>query len=170
MSNSPYRYFLHRHLQTADLLASAPHPRTQLYVLLNPSKANETVDDPTITRCKGFASRDGFTEMEVVNLFAFRATDPRDLEAAMRNGVDVIGPGNDMRIEMAAKKADRIMLGWGANHYADRIKAVLLLLKPWSQKLHCLGFTKAGQPRHPLYLPGHAHVKLWSVEHTGVSL
>ena len=119
------------------------------FCLLNPSTADATTDDPTLRRCLGFARRWGCGGVEIVNLFALRATDPRDL----RRAADPVGPRNDAAIVRAATRAELLVAAWG-NHGAlhDRAKAVLAALARTST-VHTLGLTKLGHPRHPLYTP-----------------
>jgi hypothetical protein len=78
--------------------------------MLNPSTADATEDDPTIRRCVGFARRERCGVLEVVNLFAFRATNPQ----ALRSAPDPVGPANDRFIEKAVERADLIVVAWGA--------------------------------------------------------
>jgi hypothetical protein len=124
--------------------------RRMLFVMLNPSTADATEDDPTIRRCIGFAEREGCGQLEVVNLFALRATDPRALTSAK----DPVGPANDAKIVQARNRADIIVAAWGASmprttaYRRDRRVKDLL----WEHTIHALGFTKTGQPRHPLYV------------------
>ena len=117
------------------------------FVMLNPSTANAKRDDPTIRRCMGFARAWGFGGVDVVNLFAFRATDPR----ALREAADPIGPANDRHLRRAVRSAGLIVLAWGAHEMArDRAaRARPLFNRPGSR---CLGLTQSGEPRHPLYL------------------
>jgi hypothetical protein len=118
-----------------------------LWVMLNPSTADERRDDPTIRRCIGFSRAWGFGAMEVVNLFALRATEP----AAVAAHAHPIGPENDRRIRAAAKRADATIAAWGAFDWAaPRAERVL----PWLGAAQCLGRTAGGFPRHPLYAPG----------------
>ena len=84
------------------------------FVALNPSTADATHDDPTIRRCIGFARRWGAGGVDVVNLYAFRATKPRDLFAAD----DPVGPDNDAWIDAVVARADRVVLAWG--HHGAR--------------------------------------------------
>ena len=94
------------------------------------------------------AQRWGFGGIEVVNLFAFRSTKPRDLWTAD----DPIGPHNDLHIKRAAAHCQACVLAWGNLPIGrlDRARSVLKLLA--GKKLLCLGMTKQQQPRHPLYL------------------
>lgn len=143
-----YRYALSR---TWDV------GRPVLWIMLNPSVADADHDDPTIRRCTGFAARWGYPGIEVVNLFAYRATDPRALLA----NHDPVGPDNDLAIQDAAARAGIIVAAWGAfaQHY-DRVQMVLLLLRRYA--LHTLGLTKDGHPRHPLYVARSTSPTLWT--------
>lgn len=153
MAADVYRYVLHRRWD--DRL-----PRVA-FVMLNPSTADETHDDPTIRRCTAFARRWRFGSLEVVNLYAYRATRPADLWAANAP----IGPQNDRYLQRAAARADRVVLAWGnGGGRAGRGAAVAQMLGR-IRPLSCLGLTRLGQPRHPLYArretsPGRFHVGL----------
>lgn len=130
----------------------AARPRL-LWVLLNPSIADDTTDDQTLRRCTRFSHDwEEYGGLEIVNLFAFRATDPRDLQRAP----DPIGPENDWYVAEAASRAAGIIVAWGERGtYRQRDCAVLALLSLHSaQPLRCLGTTRNGCPRHPLYLAG----------------
>lgn len=138
-----YRYALSRRLSD-----SAIAPAEALFVMLNPSTADACVDDATIRRCKGFALRFGCSHLLVANLYAWRATNPRDLWAAP----DPIGPENDAVIAALAERASLIVCAWGqTGPDKHRPAAVIDLLSDYP--CLALGFTKHGQPRHPLYLP-----------------
>lgn len=137
-----YRYLLVR--DWSDLLTV--ERRTCLFVMLNPSTADASQDDPTIRRCIAFAKGWGYSRLEVVNLFALRATDPRELELV----TDPVGPGNDAAIQEAAERAQLIVCAWGTKgqlFYRDVTAARLLE----GRTLHCLARTKDGHPGHPLY-------------------
>jgi len=118
------------------------------FVLLNPSTADATRDDPTIRRCLRFAAAWGFGGVEVLNLFAYRTPRPKLLFRA----ADPVGPDNDRYLHNAARRIDPLVLAWG-NHGAclGRDLHVLNLLEN-GRPLFCLGQTRLGQPRHPLYL------------------
>lgn len=120
-----------------------------VFVLLNPSTADGAVDDPTLRRCIGFARRWGMGGLQVVNLFALRATDPR----ALREAGDPVGPLNDQVLHEVAGNAARVVYGWG-NHGVlfGRGEAVWRSLGSGQ----CFGLTAVGQPRHPLYVRGDA--------------
>lgn len=121
-----------------------------LFIMLNPSTADAVVDDPTIRRCIGFAEREDMGGIEVVNLFAFRATDPKDMKSA----ADPVGPENDTVIRQALMEAETVVCAWGAHgNHQGRSQAVLDLIRGEGHKPLSLGpLTKGGQPRHPLYL------------------
>jgi hypothetical protein len=125
---------------------------TIAFIGLNPSTADEFQLDPTVTRCVRRADRLGFGRLVMLNLFAFRATDPQDMFKRHRAGRDVIGPDNDEWLRREASEAATVVCAWG-NHgtLAGRDREVLRLLG--GIKLHCLGKSKTGQPKHPLYLP-----------------
>lgn len=121
------------------------------FVMLNPSTADGSADDPTIRRCMRFARDLGFGGMYVVNLYAFRATKPADLWRAE----DPVGPENDAYLKRAflaaAAVGKPVIAAWGANARPDRVAQVLDL--PLAREsLHAFGLTKGGAPRHPLYL------------------
>jgi hypothetical protein len=125
-----------------------------LFVMLNPSTADARIDDRTIRRCMSFAKRDGFPAIDVVNLFAFRATFPRDLRSAK----DPIGPENDEEIADALKRAGQVIAAWGVSvprPHAHRPARVLELLKERGA-VWALRITPTGAPEHPLYIPGDA--------------
>jgi hypothetical protein len=134
----PYRYTLWRVWNTAL-------PRVA-FILLNPSTADAKLDDPTVRRCVGFARAWGFGSLELVNLFAYRATHPRELKTAP----DPVGPANDDTILQAVSSAQLIVVGWGTHGgLYGRDRAVLRLLP---DSICSLGATRDGFPRHPLYL------------------
>lgn len=117
-----------------------------MFVGLNPSTADAEQDDPTIRRCIGFAKEWGYGELLMGNLFAFRATNPAIMAAAD----DPIGPDNDMWLNELAEEASLVIAAWGAHPIAaSRAQQVVETL----DDVKCLGVTKGGHPRHPLYLP-----------------
>lgn len=121
--------------------------RRLLWVLLNPSTADETRDDPTNRRGMRFAYSWGYGSLVFCNLFAIRTPEP----AEMKKAADPVGPRNNGWIIGEAHEADKIVLGWGVyGTHRGRDREVLELLKGF--KLYCLGQTKGGQPRHPLYM------------------
>lgn len=120
-----------------------------LWVMLNPSTADGSANDPTIRKCVGFAKRWGAGAIEVVNLYAFRATDP----ARLREPVcEPVGPDNDVHIRAAIDRAAQIVCAWGANasDHGPRPAAVRRMLDEAGRTAHCLGRVASGSPRHPL--------------------
>ena len=127
------------------------------FIMLNPSRANETDNDPTIRRCVHFAQRWGYGSLNVVNLFAFITPDPRILKQA----ADPVGAECDRHLLDAAHQADRIVIAWGnLGRFHHRDRAVLELLASYNP-IYCLGQNQAGQPCHPLYLPNHIQPSLY---------
>ena len=117
------------------------------FIGLNPSTADEIKNDRTVTRCENFAFEWKYGGLWMLNIFAFRATDPRRMKAAP----DPVGPDNDAYILRVADKAGLIVAAWGNNgEYGSRGLTVCQLLK--HTNLYCLGVTNQGQPKHPLYL------------------
>ena len=137
-----YRYALTRDWQAdGDRVA---------FIMLNPSTASELRNDPTVERCERRARALGAGAFRVVNLFAFRATDPRDLRAAP----EPVGPDNDRILAEAATWADRIICAWGVHGtHQGRAASVEAMLRATGHPLNHLGLSKHGHPRHPLYIP-----------------
>lgn len=135
--------------------------RPQLtYVMLNPSTADASADDPTIRKCRGFAERLGFGGIHVVNLYAFRATKPQALWASQASGVDIVGPENDDVLREAFRRGDAVA-AWGAHGKADRVEFVSILARAVGARLHALSVTKSGAPGHPLMLPYSSALTPW---------
>lgn len=157
-----YRYELTRSFNPQDLLGRlGPLTIGQpcVFIMLNPSTADATEDDPTLRRCVGFAKREGFFELVVVNLFALRSADPR----ALKSHPDPIGPRNDDALLKAAQGAGLVVAAWGANPFAvDRANDVSEGLLSWGvEEIKCLGVNADGSPRHPLYTPGLTKLETW---------
>lgn len=137
-----YRYLLRR---VVDPMARD----TALFVMLNPSTADATTNDATIRRCMRFTKDWNYHILEVVNLFAFRSTDPKKLKTAE----DPVGPDNDKWITRRAEKASVIVAAWGTHGVLlERDQAVKKLLSNLENPLQCLGVTQDGHPKHPLRL------------------
>lgn len=121
-----------------------------MFLMLNPSNADADIDDPTIVRCIGFAKRLGYTRLTVRNLFAYRATKPKDLfKAAYPEG-----PDNDIAL---SHHTELTICAWGANASERRVNQVLRLLG--DRPLWCLGYCSDGiTPRHPLMLRNDAEL------------
>jgi hypothetical protein len=141
-----YRYSLTRELS----LFTPGAEGTVLFVMLNPSTADASIDDPTIRRCIGFARTWGFARLTVGNLYALRATDPRELAS----DADPIGPENDRWLAELAASARQVVYAWGANPMAAlRAADARRIIECIAAPPVCLGRTKHGDPRHPLYVP-----------------
>lgn len=134
--------------------------RRLLWCGLNPSVADAERDDLTVTKCIEFTRRAGYGELVIVNLFAYRATDPDDLVAAAKAG-DVEGPGNIGVICDEVAKADAVVVCWGAT--VDKLTSpprrsvwpgiarfnVVGAARRQDKPVLCLGLTAGGHPRHP---------------------
>lgn len=146
-----YRYELLRELERPLFVAS----RRVCFVMLNPSVGNGEEDDPTLRRCMGYAQAWGFDLMSVVNLFGWVSTDPRQL----RQADDPIGPRNDEFLFAEAGRADRIVVAWGdKNPFPERSRLVTQSLRDANRVPFALGLSQAGNPRHPLMMPGNAQL------------
>ncbi|WP_353930180.1 DUF1643 domain-containing protein [Okeanomitos corallinicola TIOX110] len=129
------------------------------FVMLNPSTADHEKDDQTLRKCINFAKSWGYGSLEVVNLFAYRATKPNKLKS---KDIEPVGSKNNQYILSAIERAEKIILGWGAwlddvsiSKYPiikHRDKEVLTLIND-KKPLYCLRITKNGYPNHPVYLP-----------------
>lgn len=134
-----YRYRLWRWWDSAQSMC--------LWIMLNPSTADADTDDPTIRKCCGYARRWGYGGIMVVNLFAYRATDPREL----RRVADPVGPDNDVFIRTEAEAAGAAVCAWGTKG-GDRASDVVNMLEGVGVELWAVRFTHAGHPGHPLYV------------------
>lgn len=122
-------------------------------LMLNPSTADETKNDPTVERCERRARGGGFGGLIVLNIFAFRATDPADMKAA----ADPIGPENDDYLTAHFIRANAIggtvCAAWGVHgSHLNRAARVLEMARHLDVDLMCLKQTKEGHPGHPLYI------------------
>lgn len=120
------------------------------WIMLNPSTADASTDDPTIRRCMRFAIDWGYGGIAVRNLFAFRATDPDELLRA----VNPVGDQNNAAILDLWDVCPKVVAAWGAfPQAAPRAAEVCRAIAGHGFQLHCLGVTKSGAPVHPLYIP-----------------
>lgn len=132
-----------------------------MFVGLNPSTADERQDDPTIRRCIAYAKAWGYSALCMTNLFAFRATEPKDMKAV----ADPVGPENDAHLLAMAGGAGVIVAAWGTHGtHRGRDAAVRKLLPA----LYCLALTKDGHPAHPLYLKKTLTPVLLAASDTGI--
>lgn len=150
-----YRYSLQRQWDPTT-------PRA-LWVMLNPSTADALEDDATVRRCIGFSKRWKCGGLTIINLFAFRATNPAELKVAK----DPVGPENDHYIRAAVRAYhagvyQRVVVAWGTHGwYQGRGAIVTDRLRRLNVPTQCLGVTKNDQPKHPLRLPYATVCKPW---------
>ena len=141
-----YRYILRRNV---NMLGHG----TVVFCMLNPSTADAVEDDPTVRRCINYAKQWGARTLQVVNAYAYRATDPRQ----MLRADDPVGPANNIYIDRAARSAARspvpgfFICAWGVNITDARQTKVLSIIRQHTKPM-ALATTKHGVPRHPLYL------------------
>lgn len=129
------------------------------FVMLNPSTATEVQNDPTVERCERRARTLGYGAFRVTNIFAWRDTDPK----AMRAAPEPIGPENDAAILDACDWADRTICAWGTHGaFLNRGPAVESLIRATGIAPYHLGLSKAGHPKHPLYLRYTQQPELWT--------
>lgn len=144
-----------------------------VFVMMNPSTADEMHDDPTIARCQGFAQRDGFGGVEIFNVFPLRSTDPKGLLDG------IAGPFADENertlqaipatVFNEPKKLPAIVVAWGVRvggrklveHYRKAASIVNAASVMIGSHVCCLGTTKDGSPRHPLYVHGDTKLVPW---------
>ena len=137
-----YRYRLWRHWEKNG-------KPTLAWILLNCSTATASANDPTVERCERRARMMGFGGVEVVNIFAYRATDP----LVMKAQEDPIGPDNDRAILEAIADCGMVICGWGTHGaHMNRGREVTSMLISKGVDLHCLTITEGGHPGHPLYV------------------
>lgn len=148
-----YRYLLRRVWDTKL-------PRF-LIVMLNPSTADAEKDDATIRSCTRLCNELGAGSYEVVNLFAFRATDPKKLYSNMFQ--ENVGPDNDVTIQAALSRCDLPIVAWGAHELAvNRGEQVNTIIRKKRPATFCFGVTKHGAPKHPLYIKSNQKLEVYS--------
>lgn len=121
------------------------------WLMLNPSTADEVKNDPTVERCERRARMWGYGGSVVFNIFAYRATDPKD----MRAQADPVGPENDQWIAELARESQTIdiVAGWGEHGaHMDRGAAVLEIFRSMQGRISALKVNASGHPAHPLYI------------------
>lgn len=145
-----YRYTLWREWDMHN-------PTYAMFIGLNPSTADEVQDDPTVRRCIRFAKEWGYGALCMMNAFSYRATDP----VVMKAQAAPVGADNDRWLVEIAQGASIIIAAWGVHgvHHgrSDKVRQLL----DGNTKLHCLGRTKAGLPKHPLYLAANTQPVLY---------
>ena len=129
-----------------------------LFIMLNPSKATEVQNDPTIERCERRARALGFGGFRATNIFALRETDPH----AMRKHPAPEGDENAQVLKTSCAWADQILAAWGVHgEHLDQGSKTRDLLFGAGHELHHFGLTKHGHPRHPLYVAYAQKPELW---------
>jgi hypothetical protein len=140
-----WRYGLWRRWDERPLLA---------FIGLNPSTADETRNDPTVRRCIGFARSWGYGGLLMLNAYGLRSTDP----AGLWRVDDPVGPGHDERMREHAAQASACVAAWGVHCESSRAARVCEVI---GRRVDCLGLTKGGAPRHPLYLKASSRRSLY---------
>lgn len=148
-----YRYRLER---------DSPGEGKTLVIMVNPSTADASQDDATIRKLKGFGERNRWGRIMVGNLFAYRATDVRELAVAG----DPIGPDNDAHLWDMAASANQIIFAWGPaaklpSRLRHRWRKVAEMVEGLGHRAYCIGTAKCGHPRHPLMLAYAERVRPW---------
>lgn len=133
-----YRYTLERKI------VNRRNNNRVLFIMLNPSTADASKNDPTVTRCVNFADSWGFGHLTVCNIYAYRSTNPD----VLKHVPDAVGPDNDRTLREEIANANLVVCAWGTHASAKRQKEVLTMIPD----PHCLGLTSQGYPRHPLYI------------------
>lgn len=144
-----YRYWL---LRQWDVLRPCV-----AFIGLNPSTADASIDDATIRKCIAFATAWGYGSLLMLNLFAFRATDP----CVMMQAADPVGPDNDGWIMNPPRSVAYFVACWGTKGVHRGREAAVRMLRPG---LLCIRRTKQGHPEHPLYLPGNLKPDYYTFE------
>lgn len=150
-----YRYVLHRDKLLYDKLDVPPPKEGRVvWIMLNPSTADATNDDPTIRRCIGFTREWGYNNLTVVNLFALRATDPRELQKHVEKIEDLRINMDYITAEAVFNDPDLVVCAWGTHGgLRRRNKLVIDTLNEAGARLNVLRLSEDRHPAHPLYLP-----------------
>lgn len=149
-----YRYVL-----TRDTNLLRPEKPGALFIMLNPSTADADQDDPTIRRCLAFATQWGCAGLTVANLYAYRATNP----AKLLEAPDPVGPLNDFHLREQLRDRHVVVVAWGNHAQLRRVSEFYKLAQEIGVRVVCLGVTKAGQPRHPLYVKSTQELIRWDI-------
>lgn len=151
-----YRYSL---LRVIDEVRPGVIPGAVVWVLNNPSTADGTTDDPTVRKCWKFTTDWGYGQMEFINTNPWRATDPKAACVPPEQALAI----NDQWVHISVAHAALVIAAWGD-------KANMVLARRAYSVIHGLGpvcamrVTKAGNPQHPLYLPGDTRPQLWKAD------
>ncbi len=151
-----YRYRLERTISDSNKVVAG--------IMINPSTADETIDDHTIRKWIGIAKRNDWGKIIIGNKFAYRSTNVKNLKLVN----DPIGPDNDSHLRQIFLDADQIIVAWGPlsktpSDIRDRWKYINELSIETNKPLYCFGdVTKDGSPRHPLMISYNTTINLWS--------
>lgn len=155
--NRRYRYEL---VHRCDDLLTTGELRFLVWVGLNPSTADEQALDPTLKRIRAFTQREGYHGFVMLNLFAWRDTDPDQMMREM----DPVGRENDDTLRKWSKPGQKIVCAWG-NHggHLSRWRKVAEMMKAAGAELVCLSTNADGSPKHPLYVKSDTPLQPWSI-------
>lgn len=152
-----YRYSLWRRWEDCE------PSQMVAFIGLNPSTADEFKNDPTIRRCIRFSKDWGYSGMIMLNLFAYRATDPKEMKAQ----VEPFGDENAVAIMEVCRSVDAVICAWGVHgayrNRGEHVRSVLAHFMP--EKLFHLGLTQNGYPKHPLFLKNDLTPQPWKFDH-----
>ena len=146
--NREYRYVLRRVWDNSK-------PKIA-FIGLNPSLANEQIDDNTVRKCINIARKNGFGQLAMLNAYAYRSTDP----SALKTIPSPEGESNDLYILQECKTSGKVVVAWGSHVLDQRHNSLLKLLENFS--LWCFCKNKDGKPKHPLYVPINSQLILYS--------
>jgi hypothetical protein len=156
-----YRYHLERHWGDG---------KPCLFIMLNPSTADESKDDRTIKRCIAYAMSWGYEQLYVINLFALRSTDPDDLLNHTRPNPSDAKKHLETMLHIIRRDNGICVAAWGGHRavrlhpvFPDRDQEMIAWFKEFGMPLHYLKLTKSGRPCHPLYLPGTLKAAKWKI-------
>jgi hypothetical protein len=155
-----YRYTLER--------AWAQIPRYVLWIMHNPSKADASIDDATVRRCRGFALSWGYTGILVANLYAYRSTDPFELWRQAAAKVDVIGPDNQRHVVGLLRRASLVICAWGQEGPVQSarfnvLQAIRETHTPHILRMNHNKFGHETEPSHPVRLSGKLQPTRWPI-------
>ena len=138
-----YRYWLSREWLVGHDIVT--------FVMLNPSTADASKSDPTVTRCIHYAEQWGFRKLFVLNIFAYRSPDPRDLYEGYNP--DPVGPENKKYFSEILSETQKVICAWGTHGgYRDQQAKAYEWIKSSGLQPYAIKMTKDRFPAHPLYL------------------
>ena len=161
-NNKKYRYSLGRCWDESKPIL--------MFIMLNPSTADDKEDDPTIRRCIGFAKSWGYGAIIVCNLIPYRATNPKELLSIDDNeflgtidNKGIVGYYNSAYISKLSQKVDKVVCAWGNSNVIKKLRINISKIKEIVDKpLYYIEISKDGTPKHPLYLKSDNELKLWT--------